>query len=217
MKKILILIYFLIQLSVFADIEYGFNAQGKYVPMSINGEDVKYGFNAIGKYVPISIGEQDVKYSYNSFGEYVPISIGNDDIDYGFNAIGNFVPVSIGKDKINYDYNAQGKYVPMSIGDTNIQYDYNAQGKYVPVKTSIKKKDTIGIYTKNEFDIVDEELKKFFKFEVEADKLHPCTKILIENMLLFCEEHKLAKPKSYKEATYIIRVMSMTFSEQYKK
>ena len=219
MKKLLILVFLLIQLPVLADIEYGYNAYGDYVPMSVDGEDVRYGYNAYGDYVPMGIGDDDITYKHNSFGKYVPLSVGDDDIDYGFNAVGDFVPLSIGEDKIQYGYNAQGNYVPVSVDDTKIRYGYNAQGNYVPVK--IDKKQTVKVgnrtYTKSELDIVDEELKKFFEFEIEADKLHLCTQLFIENMLMFCKEHKLAKPKNYKEATYLIRVMAMTFREENKK
>ena len=68
-------------------IQYGYNANGDYVPISINGQRVQYGYNAHGDYVPTSIGGQRVQYGYNANGDYVPTSIGGDRIQYGYNAM----------------------------------------------------------------------------------------------------------------------------------
>lgn len=37
-------------------IEYGYNAQGNYVPMYIGGQKIHYGYNSYGEFVPLSIG-----------------------------------------------------------------------------------------------------------------------------------------------------------------
>ena len=43
--------------NVLADsVQYGYNAQGNYVPTSIGGNRIQYGYNAQGNYVPTSIG-----------------------------------------------------------------------------------------------------------------------------------------------------------------
>lgn len=38
---------------------------------------IHYGYNASGEYVPVSIGEQRIHYGYNAWGEFVPMSIGD--------------------------------------------------------------------------------------------------------------------------------------------
>ncbi|MBO6290345.1 MAG: hypothetical protein J6N45_08500, partial [Alphaproteobacteria bacterium] len=53
------------------NIEYGYNAQGLYVPIKIDGQKVDYGYNSQGDYVPTKIGDNKVDYGYNSQGDYV--------------------------------------------------------------------------------------------------------------------------------------------------
>ena len=78
-KILLLLGSFLAVLPVFAgSIQYGYNAKGDYVPISISGQRVQYGYNAQGDYVPTSIGGQRVQYGYNAQGNYVPTSVGGD-------------------------------------------------------------------------------------------------------------------------------------------
>ena len=92
--------YFLCVFSAFGDdIHYGYNAQGEYVPMQIDGQRVHYGYNAHGDYVPMQIGDDSVQYGYNAQGDYVPTAVGNAKIDYGYNAQGNYVPTSVGVSK----------------------------------------------------------------------------------------------------------------------
>ena len=58
MKRFLVLLLFgfFSTAAVFAaDIRYGYNAHGEYVPTSVNGQSVKYGYNAHGNYVPTGI------------------------------------------------------------------------------------------------------------------------------------------------------------------
>ena len=56
-KMLFLLCFFFVGLSVLAgSIQYGYNANGDYVPTSINGQRVQYGYNANGNYVPTSIG-----------------------------------------------------------------------------------------------------------------------------------------------------------------
>ena len=80
MKKILLTLFsffiFCI-VPVFAgNIQYGFNAQGDYVPQSIGDQRVQYGFNSQGNYVPQSVGDQRIQYGFNAQGKYVPVSVG---------------------------------------------------------------------------------------------------------------------------------------------
>lgn len=38
-------------------IQYGYNAQGDYVPMSVGGQRIHYGYNPYGDFVPMYIGD----------------------------------------------------------------------------------------------------------------------------------------------------------------
>lgn len=76
MKKVILILAILISLPCFAvDIDYGFNANGDYVPTSIGGQSIDYGYNAVGDYVPLSIGDRHINYGYNAYGDYVPMEI----------------------------------------------------------------------------------------------------------------------------------------------
>ena len=79
MKKLLLFLLSILIISpAFADnIQYGYNAQGDYVPTSINGKRVQYGYNAQGDYVPTSVGGNRIQYGYNAQGDYVPTGYGN--------------------------------------------------------------------------------------------------------------------------------------------
>ena len=59
--------------------------------------NIEYGYNANGDYVPTKINGKRVDYGYNANGDYVPTKVGNDRIDYGYNANGNYVPTNIGR------------------------------------------------------------------------------------------------------------------------
>ncbi len=96
MKKINILFVifsFFIPAVNATDIQYGYNAQGDYVPMSVGNNTINYGYNAQGDYVPMSIGNKHINYGYNSQGDYVPVSYDdfddndsdlNNDLDFDF-------------------------------------------------------------------------------------------------------------------------------------
>ena len=58
MKKFLLIALSILFISpVFADnIQYGYNAQGDYVPTSVGGNRIQYGYNAQGDYVPTGYG-----------------------------------------------------------------------------------------------------------------------------------------------------------------
>ena len=78
MKKFLILLLFtfISAICVFAaDVNYGYNAHGNYVPTSYGSDRINYGYNAHGEYVPKSVGNQQIQYGYNAHGEYVPKSV----------------------------------------------------------------------------------------------------------------------------------------------
>ena len=92
--------------------------------LAVQAGNINYGYNAQGDYVPTSIKGERIQYGYNARGDYVPTSIGNKKIDYGFNAKGDYVPTSIGGNRVQYGYNARGDYVPTSVGNTNINYGY---------------------------------------------------------------------------------------------
>lgn len=87
--------------------------------------DVDYGYNAVGDYVPMSVGGMDIDYGYNAVGDYAPTAVGRQQIQYGYNAVGDYVPMSVGGRQINYGYNAEGDYVPMSIGDWYFMFENN--------------------------------------------------------------------------------------------
>lgn len=96
-KIICSIIFSLFTLSAYAgSIDYGYNAQGNYVPKSIGGNQIQYGYNAHGDYVPKSIGGNQIQYGYNAHGDYVPKSIGGSQIQYGYNSHGDYVPKYIG-------------------------------------------------------------------------------------------------------------------------
>ena len=105
--------------AIAGNIIYGYNAQGDYVPIEIDGQKVEYGYNAQGDYVPTAIGKNRVEYGYNAQGDYLPTAIGKKRVEYGYNPQGDYVPTSVGKKKIEYGYNPQGDYVPTSIGNSS--------------------------------------------------------------------------------------------------
>jgi len=61
MKKIILLIcILLLSNSVFAaNVHYGYNAQGDYVPLSVNGQHIQYSYNAAGDFVPMNYETDD--------------------------------------------------------------------------------------------------------------------------------------------------------------
>ncbi|MCM1003579.1 MAG: hypothetical protein NC408_04485 [Candidatus Gastranaerophilales bacterium] len=74
-KFVCLLASLLLAIPVFADnINYGYNSQGQYVPISVGNQRINYGYNAQGNYVPTSVGNTQINYGYNSRGQYVPTS-----------------------------------------------------------------------------------------------------------------------------------------------
>ena len=58
MKKIFCLfinMVIFVSVAYAGNIQYGYNAQGDYVPTSIGGSRINYGYNAQGDYVPVDI------------------------------------------------------------------------------------------------------------------------------------------------------------------
>ena len=37
--------------------------------LPVNGAEIRYGYNAQGQYVPVQVGNERVKYGYNAYGE----------------------------------------------------------------------------------------------------------------------------------------------------
>ena len=97
MKNLALILCFLPVLAYAADITYGYNPHGEYVPVEIDGKKVEYGYNAHGDYVPTAIGNDKIDYGYNPHGDYVPTSVGKNKIDYGYNPHGDYVPTSLKK------------------------------------------------------------------------------------------------------------------------
>ena len=44
------------------NIQYGYNARGEWVPVSVDGERIEYGYNARGDYVPTAVGNNRIDY-----------------------------------------------------------------------------------------------------------------------------------------------------------
>lgn len=79
MKKLVITLFSFIIFSSYcygANINYGYNAHGQYVPKTYGSSSINYGYNAHGKYVPKSVGNQKIEYGYNAHGDYVMKKIG---------------------------------------------------------------------------------------------------------------------------------------------
>ena len=65
---------FLASAAFAGDIRYGYNNQGEYVPIEIDGQRVEYGYNNQGEYVPIAIGNKRVEQSFFSYGIIFEVS-----------------------------------------------------------------------------------------------------------------------------------------------
>ena len=100
-------------------IEFGYNEQGMYVPISIDGQKLEYGND--GSLKPISVGGRKV--NYDASGK--PQSLGDDEIKYETNENGVKIPVSIGDREIKYETNDQGIPIPKAIGEYEIDIDLN--------------------------------------------------------------------------------------------
>ena len=48
------------------NVRYGYNAQGEYVPMQVEGKDIRYGYNAKGEYVPMKVGNDAIQYGFST-------------------------------------------------------------------------------------------------------------------------------------------------------
>lgn len=66
--------------------------------------EIIYGYNPYGEYVPKSVGEQSIHYGYDPYGNYVPKSVGGEKIHYGYDPFGNYVPKSIGGKRSLYEF-----------------------------------------------------------------------------------------------------------------
>lgn len=80
MKNLLSLFFiicFSVSIAIAENIQYGYNANGEYVPVSVGNKKVEYSYNARGEYKPSSIGGRRIRYNYGSNGMYLPTMIGN--------------------------------------------------------------------------------------------------------------------------------------------